>query len=180
MGGIVPCATGIQALVEVGQRLGHGKGYQYDPDTANKLQKPNVVNGLFRDIVDSPRLSGTRRDLSRPARYRAIVDTAVDAIGAFPPIAESHVEMDGAWALFEAWHRLMHGDIETAFVIGPFLVGILAALIAPWAPIAIAASGLASERPRIGSSGRRVPKWRSSSMRPPRQTNRAELGVAAA
>lgn len=28
---------------------------------------------------------------------------------------------------------------ETAFVIGPFLVGILAALIAPWAPIAIAA-----------------------------------------
>lgn len=36
---------------------------QYDPDTANKLQKPNVVNGLFRDIVDSPRLSGTRRYL---------------------------------------------------------------------------------------------------------------------
>lgn len=28
---------------------------------------------------------------------------------------------------------------ETAFVVGPFLVGILAALIAPWAPIAIAA-----------------------------------------
>jgi len=28
---------------------------------------------------------------------------------------------------------------ETAFVIGPFLVGILAALVAPWAPIAIAA-----------------------------------------
>lgn len=29
---------------------------------------------------------------------------------------------------------------ETAFVVGPFLVGILAALIAPWAPIAIAAA----------------------------------------
>ena len=29
---------------------------------------------------------------------------------------------------------------ETAFVIGPFLVGILASLIAPWAPIAIAAA----------------------------------------
>lgn len=28
---------------------------------------------------------------------------------------------------------------ETAFVIGPFLVGILAALVAPWAPIAVAA-----------------------------------------
>jgi len=33
----------------------------YDPDTANKLQKPNMVNGLFSDIVDSQRISGTRR-----------------------------------------------------------------------------------------------------------------------
>ena len=32
---------------------------QYDPDTANKLQKPNKVRGLFQDIVDTPRLSGT-------------------------------------------------------------------------------------------------------------------------
>jgi hypothetical protein len=31
---------------------------QYDPDTANKLQKPNMVRGLFRDVVDTPRLSG--------------------------------------------------------------------------------------------------------------------------
>lgn len=33
----------------------------YDPDTANKMQKPNIVNGLYRDIVDTPRLTGTRR-----------------------------------------------------------------------------------------------------------------------
>jgi ATP-dependent protease ClpP protease subunit len=32
---------------------------EYDPDTANKLQRKNMVNNLFRDIVDSPRLSGT-------------------------------------------------------------------------------------------------------------------------
>jgi hypothetical protein len=31
---------------------------QYDPDTANKLQKPNQVRGLFSDIVDTPRISG--------------------------------------------------------------------------------------------------------------------------
>lgn len=38
---------------------------QYDPDTvANKSQmKPNIVQGLFRDVVDTPRLSGTRRYL---------------------------------------------------------------------------------------------------------------------
>jgi hypothetical protein len=30
---------------------------QYDPDTANKLQKPNKVRGLVGDIIDTPRLS---------------------------------------------------------------------------------------------------------------------------
>jgi acetyl-CoA acetyltransferase len=41
---------------------------------------------------------------------------ALDAVGSWPPIAESHVEMDGAWALYEAWVRLQHGDIDTALV----------------------------------------------------------------
>jgi acetyl-CoA acetyltransferase len=43
---------------------------------------------------------------------------ALDAVGAWPPISESHVEMDGAWALYEAWVRLQHGDIDTALVYG--------------------------------------------------------------
>jgi acetyl-CoA acetyltransferase len=42
--------------------------------------------------------------------------TALDAVGAWPPIRESHVEMDGAWALYEAWTRLQHGDIDSALV----------------------------------------------------------------
>jgi ATP-dependent protease ClpP protease subunit len=33
-------------------------GSQYDPDAVNKLQRPNIVAGLFEDIVDSPRLTG--------------------------------------------------------------------------------------------------------------------------
>jgi acetyl-CoA acetyltransferase len=41
---------------------------------------------------------------------------ALDALGAWPPISESHVEMDGAWALYEAWVRLQHGDIDSALV----------------------------------------------------------------
>src|SRR6185503_18154901 len=40
----------------------------------------------------------------------------LDAIGAWPPIRESHVEMDGAWALYEAWVRLQHGDVDSALV----------------------------------------------------------------
>jgi acetyl-CoA acetyltransferase len=42
--------------------------------------------------------------------------TALDAVGPWPPIDESHVEMDGAWALYEAWVRLQYGDIDTALV----------------------------------------------------------------
>jgi acetyl-CoA acetyltransferase len=44
--------------------------------------------------------------------------TNLEAAGAWPPIAESHVEMDGAWALYEAWVRLQHGDIDIALVFG--------------------------------------------------------------
>jgi acetyl-CoA acetyltransferase len=42
----------------------------------------------------------------------------VDGFGAWPPVYESHVEMDGAWALFEAWVRLHVGDIDVALVAG--------------------------------------------------------------
>ncbi len=42
----------------------------------------------------------------------------LDAIGAWPPKRDSHVEMDGAWALFEAWLRLQEGDIDIAVVTG--------------------------------------------------------------
>lgn len=31
---------------------------QYDPDATNKLQRPNIVAGLFSDVIDTPRLSG--------------------------------------------------------------------------------------------------------------------------
>jgi acetyl-CoA acetyltransferase len=42
----------------------------------------------------------------------------IDGVGAWPPVYESHVEMDGAWALNEAWMRLQLGDIDVALVIG--------------------------------------------------------------
>jgi acetyl-CoA acetyltransferase len=42
----------------------------------------------------------------------------LDALGAWPPKQDSHVELDGAWALYEAWLRLQHGDIEIAVVTG--------------------------------------------------------------
>lgn len=44
--------------------------------------------------------------------------SAVDAIGAMPPIAESHVEADAAWALYEAWVKIRTGEVDTALVYG--------------------------------------------------------------
>ena len=44
--------------------------------------------------------------------------SAIDSIGAIPPINESHVEMDAAWALYEAYIKLLTGEIDTALVYG--------------------------------------------------------------
>jgi ATP-dependent Clp endopeptidase proteolytic subunit ClpP len=46
-----PLALGGQARIT--------NGSQYDPDTANKLQRMNIALGIFTDIVDTPRLTGT-------------------------------------------------------------------------------------------------------------------------
>jgi acetyl-CoA acetyltransferase len=42
----------------------------------------------------------------------------VDAVGAVPPIRESHVEMDAAWALYEAWCYIQTGEIDSAMIYG--------------------------------------------------------------
>ncbi|MEV0034079.1 lipid-transfer protein [Nocardia sp. NPDC050793] len=52
-------------------------------------------------------------------RTFAYIDS-LDAVGAWPPIVESHVEMDAAWAFYEAWAwlQLGHGDIALVYGIG--------------------------------------------------------------
>lgn len=66
---------------------------EYDPDTvANKSQlKPNSVNGLFRDIVDTPRLSGTRRYLFADPNVAPVLEVAF-LNGQQSPVLEN---MDG-------------------------------------------------------------------------------------
>ncbi|WP_333617738.1 lipid-transfer protein [Dietzia sp.] len=44
--------------------------------------------------------------------------SALDSIGAHPPVQESHVEGDAAWALFEAWLTIGAGHADTALVYG--------------------------------------------------------------
>ena len=42
----------------------------------------------------------------------------LDAVGAWPPIRESHVEMDAAWALYEAWVAIQTGEVDSALIYG--------------------------------------------------------------
>ncbi len=42
----------------------------------------------------------------------------VDALGAVPPIKESHVEMDAAWALFESILKIRMGHADSALIYG--------------------------------------------------------------
>ncbi len=40
----------------------------------------------------------------------------LDSVGPWPPISESHVDMDGAWALYEAWVKMQAGTVDTALI----------------------------------------------------------------
>jgi acetyl-CoA acetyltransferase len=79
---------------------------------------------IFHEVLEQTGLS--RRDIgfwcSGSSDYLAgrafSFVSAVDAIGAFPPVMESHVEMDGAWALYEAWVKLLTGEVDVALAYG--------------------------------------------------------------
>jgi len=79
---------------------------------------------LFAELYEQTGL--TRRDIdfwcSGSSDYLAgrsfSFVSAVDAIGALPPVMESHVEMDAAWALYEAWVKIQTGEVDTALVYG--------------------------------------------------------------
>jgi acetyl-CoA acetyltransferase len=87
----------------------------------------NEVEILTPVIAEAVRRSGiSRKEIgficSGSCDYLAGVPfsfvQALDAVGAWPPVRESHVEMDGAWALYEAWVRLQVGDIDSALAYG--------------------------------------------------------------
>lgn len=79
---------------------------------------------VFKRALDDARLE--RRDVdfwcSGSSDYLAgrafSFVNAVDAIGAYPPICESHVEMDAAWAFYEAYVKILAGEAQTALVYG--------------------------------------------------------------
>ena len=79
----------------------------------------------------------------------------LDAVGAWPPIDESHVEMDGAWALYEAWVKIQTGEVDTALVYGYSQV-----LARRPAPGAVAVSSTPTTTARSGPTRSRWPACR--------------------
>jgi acetyl-CoA acetyltransferase len=80
---------------------------------------PVVTEAIERAGIDRKKIGFTcsgSSDYLAGVAFSFVV--ALDAVGAWPPIEESHVEMDGAWALYEAWVRLQHGDLDSALVYG--------------------------------------------------------------
>lgn len=94
---------------------------------------------------------------------------AIDSIGAVPPINESHVEMDAAWALYEAYIKILTGQVDTALVygFGKSSAGTLRRVlalqtdpytVAPLVPDAVSMAGLQA---RMGLDGG---KWTAEQM----------------
>lgn len=91
---------------------------QYDPDTANKLQRPNMVQGLFTDIVGSPRLGPTttrRYIFADPAIATAFVVAFLEGYGR-GPIMESQAgwRVDGVEWKVTQYAKAQAADTKAA------------------------------------------------------------------
>jgi acetyl-CoA acetyltransferase len=86
------------------------------------LSEPELIAPIIAEVKRASGLTRFGFTCSGSCDYLAGAPfsfvSALDAIGAWPPISESHVEMDAAWALYEAWVRLQHGDVDSALVYG--------------------------------------------------------------
>lgn len=88
------------------------------------LAEPTMIMPIVRELYAQSGLSRSDIDFtcSGSADYLAGQSFAfiqgLDGVGAWPPLSESHVEMDGAWALYEAWMMLQIGHADVALVYG--------------------------------------------------------------
>lgn len=87
------------------------------------VNPPELVYPVAREAVESSGLdrheigytvAGSSDYLEgRPFSFGFVLDL----VGAVPPIEESHLEMDGAWAAYDAWIRIQAGNVGSALVV---------------------------------------------------------------
>ncbi len=101
------------AIVSFAQTPSWRRSPQDDVEMVQSVcQRAVEGSGLPRDAIGFTVSGSCDLLIGRPFSFVM----ALDGAGAWPPISESHVEMDGAWALYEAWVRLQHGDVDAALV----------------------------------------------------------------
>ncbi|MDY0007075.1 MAG: thiolase domain-containing protein [Spongiibacteraceae bacterium] len=93
-----------------------------DAGAANEVE---LIMPVLRDALDQAGLASVQDvdftcsgscDYLQGAAFAFVA--GVDALGAVPPIKESHVEMDAAWALYEAWLKIQMGHADSALLYG--------------------------------------------------------------
>lgn len=102
------------AVIGFGQRLNEPR-YETGNDIEILIEPIQAAlddAGLTRDEIDFT--TGGSNDFLAGRAFAFV--RALDAVGIYPAKEDSHLEMDGAWALYEAWIRLQLGDIDTALV----------------------------------------------------------------
>jgi acetyl-CoA acetyltransferase len=87
--------------------------------TAQEMLYPQVVKalaacGVERGAIDYQVAGSSDYIDGRPFGFV----TALDVMGAWPPVQDLHLEMDAAFAAYYAWLRMQAGDCDTAIVCG--------------------------------------------------------------
>jgi ATP-dependent protease ClpP protease subunit len=74
---------------------------EYDPDTANKLQKPNLVQNLFDDIIDTPRITGNTW-----YAFASPMDAPCIEVAFLDGMTEPYIEMQQGWNVDGAAYKV--------------------------------------------------------------------------
>lgn len=94
-------------------------------DHARSRQDVNEVEmlmPLLGEALDGARITKDRVDFVCSSSSDYLAGTpfsfvmTLDGFGPWPPISESHVDMDGAWALYEAWVKMQMGKVDIALI----------------------------------------------------------------
>src|ERR1700760_1816559 len=100
-------------------------GWSISPMVRNThLTEAQMLNQVITGAVEDAGITRKEVDFTCAGSCDYVAGQAfsfvqnIDAIGAWPPKRDSHVEMDGAWALYEAWLRLQMDDIDIALAMG--------------------------------------------------------------
>ncbi|WP_101756832.1 thiolase domain-containing protein [Oceanicoccus sp. KOV_DT_Chl] len=91
-------------------------GAQNEVELIMPVVKQALADAGLKTVHDVDFVCSGSCDYQQGAAFAFVL--GVDALGAVPPIKESHVEMDAAWALYESWLKIQMGSADSALIYG--------------------------------------------------------------